>query len=344
MKKCPVLPVVAISMLLAGCGERLVYPVFPAETTAPQAVSFETGYRYENGIGVPKNYSIALSHYREADRAGDVRATNSLGVMAIQGRGSEVNPGKAYRFFKKAAEAGSATARYNLGLMHELGIGRGINPTAAAYEYRMAAEMGDARAAARLASMLEGGRSVPAMPSEARRLFEMASVRGDEGAYRRINELKGRDGGEIQDASALFAVDHCSCTYSAERAMAARGIEELRRLAARGDNPARYNLAVRMLKGDTSNQDPSEAARLFTLAAREGYAPAQRQLAQMHLRGQAVARSKLLAHAWLNLASRDDGEDGRAALREMEALELSMTAKEVEEAQSIAMSGALRGR
>src|SRR5690606_10099893 len=132
-------------------------------------------------------------------------------------------------------------------------------------------------------------------------------------------------------------IDHCDCDRAPEKAMAARGMESLKALAASGDAPARYNLAVRLLKGEDANHDPSEAARLFTLAARQGYAPAQRQLAHMHLRGRAVARSRTLAHAWLNLAARHPTAEGRAARAEMEELELSMTPAEIAKAQSIAV-------
>jgi hypothetical protein len=64
----------------------------------------------------------------------------------------------------------------------------------------------------------------------------------------------------------------------------------------------------------------------------------------MYLRGQAVGKSKVLAHMWLNLAARSDGEEGRAALGEMEALEQTMTTSEIDQAQDLAASGANKGR
>jgi len=66
--------------------------------------------------------------------------------------------------------------------------------------------------------------------------------------------------------------------------------------------------------------------------------------AQMHLRGEGVGRSKVLAHAWLNLAARDRGEEGRAARNEMDALETSMETEEIEKAQRIAADYAVKGR
>jgi len=353
MKKPAVVVLIAASALLGGCAASpfsysstpLVYPVFPGEDTAPRILSFEAGYRAENGFGTPKDYAAARAAYAAAAEVGDVRAMNNLGVMAMQGRGSHVDPSAARRHFTRAAQAGSANGRYNLGLMFDAGIGSAPNPVAAAYEYRMAAEMGHAMAQHRLAQMLEGGQGVPQSPSEAKRLYEMAAVRGDQEALDRLELLKGSGRRlDASRASSLLAVDHCDCKLAPEKAMAARGIESLKAMAAAGDAPARYNLGVRLLKGEASNQDPSEAARLFTLAARQGYAPAQRQLAHMHLRGQAVARSKVIAHAWLNLASRQPTADGRAARAEMEDLEVNMTPAQVAQAQSLAVSGALNGR
>lgn len=346
MRKIYAVSGLVIAVALSGCAQpTLVYPIFKAEDTGRHAVSFEDAYRYEHGIGVPRDYARAIALYRDADRAGDVRATVNLGVMEVQGRGSAVSPSSAFSLFAKAAKAGSANGHYNLGLAYDAGVGKSPDPVAAAYEYRMAAEMGHSAAQRRLAEMLQYGDGVPVDEAEARRLYEMAAVNGDGEAFGKAGGKPPRKGVPVgQAAAALFASESCDCSLAAERDMAVRGIAELRRLADSGDAPARYNLAVRLLKGESSNQDPSEAARLFTLAARQGYAPAQRQLANMHLRGQAVAKSKVIAHEWLNLASRDAGSEGAAARADMEALELSMTVEEIRQAQDLARSGALKGR
>lgn len=347
MRKFSTILLLAASAFIGGCSQAtLVYPIFPAEQTAHKSFSFEDGYRAENGVGQPRDYDRAISSYKAAEKAGDVRATNNLGVMAMQGRGSSVSPSAARRSFTKAAAAGSANGHYNLGLMYDVGFGASSDPVAAAYEYRMAAEQGHALAQQRLAQMTESGQGTPASPSEARRLYEMAALGGDKGSLDRLEVLNGtgRQGLDPTAAAALFAADHCDCGLAPEKAMASRGIVELRRLASEGDAPARYDLAVRLLKGEASNQDPSEAARLFTLAAKQGYAPAQRQLAHMHLRGQAVAKSKVLAYAWLNLASRDSGSEGASARSELEGLEITMTTEDVRKAQALAVSGAMKGR
>ncbi|NTF17561.1 sel1 repeat family protein [Agrobacterium rubi] len=327
------------SSLLAGCsvGPTGTYPIFPAETTTRPGAFFDAGYVYENGLGVPRDYKKAIRNYEiAAKEKKDARALNNLGVMAVQGRGSPASVSKGLAYFKQATAGGSAAAHYNIGLIHDAGTGVGRSAAVAVAEYRMAAEMGHPEAQIRLSQMLASGDGGVANPAESRRLAEMAYARGVTASGGRIDPDK---------ALASLAVEHCStCISESDRGMAARQVTGLSELADGGDAVAQYNLGVQHLRGAGANLDPSEAARLFTLSARQGYSAAQRQLAQMHLRGQAVAKSKVLAHAWLNLAAKNDDAEGASARAEMDSLEVSMTAAEVREAQEVARSGNLKGR
>lgn len=336
----------ASSALLASCSTQSIYPIFPAEVTSGNTATYDAAHRYQTGDGVPRDYAKAEKLYGKASAKGDARAETNLGVMALRGEGRNVNYSTAAAHFRKAAEAGSAAAHYNLGLMHDSGIGFAHNPSSAVREYRMAAEQGLAEAQYRLAVMFEHGYGTPADPSEAKRLYEMAAVGGKSEAYRNVSSLAGKDIRNEAVLRSLLAVDNCdACDGDASASgLAARDYNGLKALADKGDAPARYNLAVRLLNGDHANQDPSEAARLFTLSARQGYAPAQRQLAQLHLRGQAVAKSKVLAHSWLNLAAKSGGSEADTARAQMEELEVSMTTSEIAEAQKIAAGWYSKGR
>lgn len=336
----------ASSALLAACSTQSAYPLFSAEVTSGNTATYDAAHRYQEGDGVPRDYAKATRLYRKASARGDARAETNLGVMALRGEGRNVNYSTAAAHFRKAAEAGSAAARYNLGLMHDSGIGFPHNPQAAVREYRIAAEQGLAEAQYRLAVMVEHGYGTSADPREAKRLYEMAAIGGNTEAYRNLASLAGKDIRNEAVLRSLLAVDNCGdCGGNeASSGLAARDYNGLKALADKGDAPARYNLAVRLLNGDHANQDPSEAARLFTLAARQGYAPAQRQIAQMHLRGQAVAKSKVLAHSWLNLASKTEGSEADTARAQMEELEVAMTTSEIAEAQKIAADWYSKGR
>lgn len=336
----------ASSAFLASCSTQSTYPIFSAEVTSGNTATYDAAHRYQTGDGVPRDYTKATKLYGKASDKGDARAETNLGVMALRGEGRTVNYSTAAAHFRKAADAGSAAAHYNLGLMHDSGIGFAHNPQAAVREYRMAAEQGLAEAQYRLAVMVERGYGTPADPREAKRLYEMAAVGGNTEAYSNVSSLAGKDIRNEAVLRSLLAVDNCDgCDGTAAiSGVAQRDYNGLKALADKGDAPARYNLAVRLLNGDHANQDPSEAARLFTLAAREGYAPAQRQLAQMHLRGQAVVKSKVLAHSWLNLASKTGGREADKARAQMEELEVAMTTSEIAEAQKIAADWYSKGR
>lgn len=341
-----VVSAVLVSALLAGCQGATVdrtniYPVFPAEVAGSERgeASFEKGFIYENGIGVPRNYSLAAESYRSSAMEGDARAINNLGVMAATGRGVSGGFERAESHFVSAAKGGSSAAHFNLGLISET---RG-DTEAAKLEYRMAAEQGHAAAQYRLASLLDNGTGGMSLADEIRRLRHLAAANGDPDALKRLSAVTGSM--SRMAARDYFASENCStCDSSFEIDMGVRSIAVLEELAMSGDMSARYNLGVRHLNGEGVVKDPSEAARHFTLAARAGHAPSQRQLAQMHIRGQAVGQSKILAHYWLNLAARQDSEDGRAARIEMERLEVTMTPAQVAEAQALSTHGDQTGR
>ncbi|MTH96687.1 tetratricopeptide repeat protein [Roseibium sp. RKSG952] len=332
-----VLSAALAALLLAGCQggttkRTNVYPVFPAEIAGPSRgeEDFEKGYVYQHGIGVPRNYSMAAEAYRASAMKGDARALNNLGVMAANGRGVPGGFERAENHFISAAKGGSAAAHFNLGLISET---RG-DTEGAFLEYRMAAEQGHASAQYRLADLLDDGSGGTSSSDEIRRLRHLAAANGDSDALRRLSSVTG----SMNQAAARdhFASEYCSsCSSSFETDMSVRSISALEKLAMSGDMSARYNLGVRHVNGKGVVKDPSEAARHFTLAARAGHAPSQRQLAQMHMRGQAVAQSKILAHYWLNLASRQSSADGLAARNEMERLEITMSPEQVSEAQAL---------
>lgn len=336
-------------LLLASCssvanwaGSDRVYPIFSSDALSSGSGRFERARDRHDGDGLTRNYAAAADGYRTADGAA---ALNNLGVMALRGEGRAPSASVASRRFRAAAAEGSAAARFNLGLMHESGMAAG-GMSAAAREYRIASEMGFAPAQYRLSVILARGEGVERDPEEAERLAEMAAVGGDREAVAALRQRAGERLGTAAEIRAFLAIEHCvRCgDGEAEAAMAARGYNELVDMADEGDASARYNLAARLLEGDGAVRDPSEAARLFTLAAKQGYAPAQRQIALMHLHGRAVVESPVIAHAWLNLASRGDGAESGRAREEMEALELSMSAAEVREAQSLAASWEYGGR
>ncbi len=78
----------------------------------------ELGFMYENGYGVPQDYTQAMIWFRKAADQGDARAQNNLGVMHAKGEGVPRDYSQAMIWFRKAADQGYARAQNNLGRMY----------------------------------------------------------------------------------------------------------------------------------------------------------------------------------------------------------------------------------
>lgn len=73
------------------------------------------GMCYENGWGVERDLSTALSHYSEASSEGHVIATHCLGMFYERGLGGmPVNKSFAQELYQIAADAGDVTAKFDL--------------------------------------------------------------------------------------------------------------------------------------------------------------------------------------------------------------------------------------
>jgi len=69
---------------------------------------------YEEGLGVPQDYSKALYWFKKAAERGNAGGENNLGVMYGEGLGVPQDYSKAIYWTKKAAEQGYAQAKANL--------------------------------------------------------------------------------------------------------------------------------------------------------------------------------------------------------------------------------------
>jgi TPR repeat protein len=82
------------------------------EQYAPAQV--EMGLAYENGRGVPKLVSEAVSWYREAALQNNAAGQYNYGRMYAEGKGVVQNAAEAAQWFDKAAKQGHAQAKARL--------------------------------------------------------------------------------------------------------------------------------------------------------------------------------------------------------------------------------------
>ena len=74
---------------------------------------FNLGLMYDNGQGVPQDYSEAVKWYRLAADQGDAYAQNNLGVMYAKGQGVPQDYVLAHMWFNLSAAQGNEDAVKN---------------------------------------------------------------------------------------------------------------------------------------------------------------------------------------------------------------------------------------
>ena len=78
---------------------------------------------YQNGWGVPQDYSKAHKWFEAAAGAGNTDAMINLGRLYEQGLGVAQDYGKALEWFQKAVAAGNTDAMINLTRLSEKAVG-----------------------------------------------------------------------------------------------------------------------------------------------------------------------------------------------------------------------------
>jgi len=101
------------------------------------------GYMYLYGVGVDKDYTIALSWFGHGVHAGNNAAMFWIGYMYENGFGVDINYTTAMNLFLGAASAGQSEAMVHIGSMYETGLGVNQDSSKAAWWYLKAAKLGN---------------------------------------------------------------------------------------------------------------------------------------------------------------------------------------------------------
>jgi TPR repeat protein len=233
-----------------------------AGTVAPAAeqklTALELGYKYEKGLGVDKNDSVAALWYRKAAEAGDADGMFRLGLMYWTGRGVSRDDAEGTRWIRKAADAGSSNGMFGLGAA--LSEGRGVSEDAkeGARWYEEAAKKGNAVGMRFTGIAYLSGNGVPQSDLVAAAWFRDAADAGD------------TDG--MCGFAALLATGR---GVSQNDLDAARWYLK----AAQGGNPtAMLPLGEMYENGNGVPRDLNEAAKWYREAAKAGNPDAEERL------------------------------------------------------------------
>ena len=211
----------------------------------------------------------------------------------------------ALREWTPLAEQGNAIAQKNIGWIYEKGLGVAVDYTTALQWYKRAGEQGDAKALNNIGRMHGKGMGVTQNFKIAVKYYRLAAEQGDALAQFNLGIMYAQGQG-------------VSKSYET----AAKWY----RLAAEQGSPfAQHNLGKLYVDGhlgwkirddyeyDSSSSDSPNyemAAKWYKLAAEQGFAPSQQNLAAMYAFGKGVPKNYTTAFMWAYASSMKGNQNG----------------------------------
>jgi TPR repeat protein len=103
--------------------------------------------------------------------------------------------------------------------------------------------------------------------------------------------------------------------------------------ADQGDADAQHNLALMYYNGQGVVQDYKKATHWYTQAAEQGLAEAQNNLGLMYANGRGVVQDNIRAHMWMNIAA---ANGATTAPKNRDIAAAKMSPQQIERAQQMA--------
>ena len=300
------------------------------------------GMCYQAGEGVPQDHAAAVKWFRSAAEQGDVKAECFLAACYVSGKGVSRDFDEAERWARKAADQGEANAISLLALIELMqennnqddetqddetqdefqssvqdlyeqaenyycGQNGVKEDRARAFElYQKAAAQGHAESQYSLGYMYANGDGVAKDAEKAFFWYCKAAAQGHEKAARMAKGLEGRIATERKNEQVLSRQEQDRLRR-----------EQLLERARQGGVGELCRLADKYYEGDGVEEDCEEAARLFRMAAEQGYAYAQYSLGYMYENGEGVDEDFYEAVEWYCKSAEQGYEDARDALENL---------------------------
>jgi localization factor PodJL len=142
---------------------------------------------YEQGLGVPRDLTLAVTWFERAAQAGNVKAMHHLATLLAAGIQGAPDYAGAFRWYSEAADGGLRDSQFNLGVLLTRGVGTSRSLPRAYQWFDLAARQGDADAAAKRDEI--GKRLAPPELAAAKLLAERWRARPVDPA---ANEIPGK--------------------------------------------------------------------------------------------------------------------------------------------------------
>lgn len=275
--------------------EEALKLLLEASCQGDKNASYNLAVMYDEGRGVPKDTKKAFVLYENAATQGHSRAQDALATLYLDGEAVPRNEKKAVELYKKAVLQGLPQAEYNLGYCYECGYGVGKNIETAAEWYGKAAEQGHIKSQCVLADHLRHGRDgLPQNLARAFALYKMAAEQGNTDAQVNLSLMYGLGMGVARDLASQILWLAKACEARDPRALCQMG--------------------VLMMNGGDVQKNEKQAARLFGMAAEDGYDEAQYNFALCHANGDGAEKNYALAEKWFQKAAQQGHGKARKAL------------------------------
>jgi TPR repeat protein len=270
------------------------------------------GMCYNLGFGVSSNYEKAIEFYGLAALQGHADAQYRLAIIIYYGQYVGQGIVESMRFYHLAAYQGHALAQYNLANMFHFGYGCVQSCSEAMRFYKLAAEQGHLDALYHLGNMFATGQGVERDNAEAARFYMLASEKGHAYSKLILGDMFAAGQGVPQDYAKAVQLYRLASAHELPEAefnlaiMLANGkgvkLDEVEAMQLYGsvtnrsytrkcDDPVNIQLYRHAnLTSYTSVHSDTDVVKLYHLAAKQGHASAQYNLAVMTANGRGVTQ------------------------------------------------------
>lgn len=299
----------------------------PMAQEHPEA-SYELARIYDDGMGVPRNPTLAVHYYRQAvpyEFSGLDNASLKLGRLYRAGDGVKQDQALAWNLFQQAIDHdGNPSARIEVAEMQLAGEGVPRDVDAARQQLEEAAEQNEPRALQMLAENYAAGGAFDTDPGKSRAYAERyaqamppQAESGDVDAMLALSRLYAEDGllpqpareeqwltraADSGDPQALAAAGH----LLVQKQDPSKGLAMLERAAETGNVDAAYWLGQAYLGQGQVSADPAQAEKWLSQAARQGNIDAARTLGSAYLDGDVLTRNVAQGVQLLERAAQQD--------------------------------------
>ncbi|CAI2183121.1 12961_t:CDS:2, partial [Funneliformis geosporum] len=162
------------------------------------------GYLYKHGIGVERNFKVAVYWFEKASEQGNLSATNYLGDCYKFEHGVQQDKNKAFELYKKSAEGGHQYGIANLGYCYQEGIGTEVDLVKALECYERAANDDCASAMDKLGHLYIEGLGVEKDHDKAFDYFQRSANKNYACALTNLGECYRKGYGTAEDMQKAF--------------------------------------------------------------------------------------------------------------------------------------------